>query len=140
MIPRNLPPLAYHPGVTPRPDESLFAPFKRLPIPATAEALAQTEAFRLGFTLFERGYFWEAHEVWEPVWMALPDGADKQLVQGLIQLANAGLKRAMGRDQAARRILTRADLHLAQAFYAPGIAPMGISKAQTDAMRVAIAL
>lgn len=39
-----------------------------------------------GITLFNRGDYFEAHEVWESVWMS-QSGPDKQFYQGLIQAA-----------------------------------------------------
>ena len=53
----------------------------------------------------QEGYFWEAHEMFESIWMACPPNApEKLLVQSLIQDANAALKRRMGREQAAVRL------------------------------------
>ena len=72
-------------------------------------ALAQTTAFRHGLAFLDAGYFWEAHEVLEPVWLALPDDAPaRRFVQGLIQLANARLKARMGRPKAADRLFVMA--------------------------------
>ncbi len=71
----------------------------------SAEALAESAAFRLGLIFLEEGYFWEAHEVLEPVWMVLPQGSvERDFVQGLIQLANGCLKLAMARPKAALRL------------------------------------
>lgn len=39
-----------------------------------------------GIVLFNRGDFFEAHEVWESLWMEIT-GPDKPFVQGLIQAA-----------------------------------------------------
>ncbi|MDD9908630.1 MAG: DUF309 domain-containing protein [Ahrensia sp.] len=71
----------------------------------TPEALVGSEAFQCGLHYLETGYFWEAHEVLEPVWLALPAGsAERFLVQALIQFANAKLKLEMQRPRAAKRI------------------------------------
>ena len=71
----------------------------------TPKALAQSKAFLVGLHYLETGYFWEAHEVLEPVWMALPESGDhRSLVQALIQFANAQLKLEMGRPKAAQRL------------------------------------
>ena len=108
----SLPPHAYVPGRTARHDAALFRDEIAEIAPAmTAEALAASRAWRGGWACFNAGFFWEAHELFEPVWMALPpDAPERQLVQGAIQLANAGLKRSMGRPEAVRRLV-----HLAQA-------------------------
>lgn len=39
-----------------------------------------------GIVLFNRGDFFEAHEVWESLWMEMP-APEKKFVQGLIQAA-----------------------------------------------------
>ena len=82
-----------------------------MPICATAQLgmspaqLAQSEAFCTGLFYLQRGYFWEAHELFEPVWMALEEGSEeRRLLQALIQLANAQLKLRMHRPKAASRL------------------------------------
>ena len=71
----------------------------------SAAELARTDAWRAGWQYLETGYFWESHEVWEPVWMALPVGAqERALAQAAIQLANASLKARMGRPRAVSRL------------------------------------
>lgn len=71
----------------------------------TCKNVFETEAWALGGVLFDRGYFWEAHEVWEPLWLALPGNCLQRLVvQAAIQLANAALKREMGRPNAVQRL------------------------------------
>lgn len=97
---------AYLPGLTRRHEEGAFDDLR-----ATAragmspEALSRCDAFVAGLQLIDEGFFWEAHEVLEPVWMALDEGsAERRLVQGLIQIANGELKAAMGRPKAALRL------------------------------------
>jgi hypothetical protein len=69
------------------------------------ETLAASDAFQCGLHYLETGYFWEAHEVLEPIWMVLPiDCDERQLVQALIQFANAQLKLEMRRPKAAQRL------------------------------------
>ena len=59
-------------------------------------AKADEQAFRYGVDLYNRGFFWEAHEVWEAVWLAAPPNSGRrQGVRALIQMANAVLKRDM---------------------------------------------
>lgn len=114
-----LPPVPHFPGRTPRPDPALFAPLQTDP-----EA-----AFQAGLATFSARYYWEAHECWEPAWMAQPPAsAGRHLLRGLIQLANAGLKRRMGRDAAAARILALAEGHLREVRGAPlGMGPEAVS-------------
>lgn len=53
----------------------------------------QSAAYRRGFTLFNAGYYWEAHEVWESLWHAHGRrGPTADLLRGLIKLAAAGVK------------------------------------------------
>ncbi|WP_164661351.1 DUF309 domain-containing protein [Tropicibacter sp. Alg240-R139] len=67
--------------------------------------LAACEAWDAGWSFFETGFFWEAHEVWEAVWQVLPpNSAERRFVQAVIQLANALLKEKMNRPQAVRRL------------------------------------
>ena len=49
------------------------------------------EALARGADLFNRRQYWEAHEAWEDLWLALEDDP-KLFVQGLIQVAAAGHK------------------------------------------------
>lgn len=97
---------AYVPGETLRHPEGAFDAIRDSVTPGLApEALAATEAWRTGLRWLEEGYYWEAHEVLEPVWMAAPPNApERHLVRAVIQCANARLKRRMGRENAARRL------------------------------------
>lgn len=71
----------------------------------SADALTSSVAWRAGWTFLNAGCYWEAHEVWEAVWLALPpNSAERRFVQAVIQLANALLKEKMNRPNAARRL------------------------------------
>ena len=97
--PRWRPAYAYLPGKTPRHAEGTCDRFA-----FDRADLAGSERWQLALACLREGYFWEAHELLEPVWMDLPEDApERALVQGLIQLANAGLKRRMGRAGAVAR-------------------------------------
>jgi len=97
---------AYVPGVSERHPEGYFDHVRSTAREGmTAEALTRSDAFQLGLRYLDTGYFWEAHEVLEPVWLALPTGQDERLlVQALIQFANAQLKLKMQRPKAAKRL------------------------------------
>ena len=101
-----LPPYAYIPGKTPRHAEGFFDAIRNTAQPGMGlRALLGSAAFETGLAYLHAGFNWEAHEVFEPVWMALPAGsAGRDFVQGLIQLANARLKLEMGRPRAAARL------------------------------------
>ncbi|MCB1391489.1 MAG: DUF309 domain-containing protein [Rhodobacteraceae bacterium] len=127
----RLPPEPHLPGRTPRPDPALFAPLLAGVQGSDAAALSGGAAFRAGFDAFAAGYYWEAHEFWEPVWAALPPAsAERHLLRGLIQLANAGLKRRMDRPGAARRILQLAESALDEAFGTRRSRVMGVDRAR----------
>ncbi|WP_323034714.1 DUF309 domain-containing protein [Pararhodobacter sp.] len=129
------------PGRTPRPDDAVFAPLKAsIPAAASVADLASGIAFAAGFEALEAGYYWEAHEIWEPVWMRLPPASrERHLLQGLIQLANAALKHRMGKTIAFRRILGLADHELAEAFRAHDGLLMGKDRDYIASLRQAIA-
>lgn len=108
MIPT--PPYAYIPGQTRRHDPQLFA---ELTVPENSDDLTATLAWRAGLHYLENGFFWEAHEALEPIWMATrPNSAERHLVQALIQFANASLKAVMQRPKAVTRLCDIASEHL----------------------------
>ena len=56
--------------------------------------------------MLRAGFYWEAHEVWESVWLGCaPNSRGKALIKALIQFSNARLKARMGRPQAAARLI-----------------------------------
>lgn len=102
----DLPAYAYIPGQTPRHAEGSFDPLRVTARAGMgAEQLSRCAAWRTGLTYLEAGFNWEAHELMEPVWMALPEGSnERRLVQMMIQLANASLKARMERPRAVLRL------------------------------------
>jgi predicted metal-dependent hydrolase len=62
-----------------------------------------------GIDLFNAGYYWEAHEAWEAVWVAAGRrGAVADFLKALIKLAAGGVKIREGAAAGARRHLRRA--------------------------------
>lgn len=120
---------AYVPGLTPRHPEGAFDDIREgLASSMTEEELAASSAFRHGLIYLEGGFHWEAHEVLEPVWMAArPNSAERYLLQGLIQIANARLKIAMGRPGAALKLCRIAAGLLAEAGQGGASVVMGVS-------------
>lgn|GEM_PF-5107248 len=53
--------------------------------------------FEQGTSLFTAGEFWESHEEWERVWIALDRNQTKIAVQVLIQTAACGVLMSQGR-------------------------------------------
>ena len=124
------PAYAHVPGRTPRHAAGAFDGLcATVPAdPSVADAFG-CDAWRAGVQFWQRGYFWEAHEVWEAVWMALEAGSDaRQLVRGMIQLANAELKVQMERPHAVLRLCAIAEAELAP-LAAPPSAPPSASLA-----------
>jgi uncharacterized protein len=124
-----LPPTRHVPASGSAPDHAFFAAIKAQCPPRVSDAnWREVPPYLYGFDLYAAGYFWEAHEVWEPVWMACaPNSRERQLMAGLIQLANACLKLEMGRLRAARRLLGEALRHVAEAAQkAAGTPLMGL--------------
>ena len=81
-----------------------------------------------GTRLFKSGFFWEAHEVWEAVWLrAAPNSRERFLLQGMIHLTNAFLKQKCGQVKAAQRLKTLAEECFVRAFQgAKGLSVMGV--------------
>lgn len=107
---------AYIPRKTPRHPEDTFSLLCNTVQPGDDIAtLTRSDAWRCGLEWLHAGYYWEAHELFESVWMVLPQNApERRLVQALIQLANAGLKTRMGKPKAAARLLEIAERLLAE--------------------------
>lgn len=110
----DLPPHAYVPGRTPRHADGTFDDIcTSAKFASGVDGLARSKAWQTGLEWLRDGYYWEAHELFEAVWMALPEDApERQMVQALIQVANGHLKFRMGRPEAARRVVERANAHL----------------------------
>jgi len=98
---RALPDHRYVPGKNARPEEKHERGLASLVPP---ERLHETELFRYGVDLFNRSFFWEAHEAWETLWQDCPEGPVRQALQGLIQLAAANLKEVQGVPTGASRL------------------------------------
>jgi len=100
------PAYSYVPGFNQRHSEDAFDSVKAgISAAMSVDELAECSAFQHGLLYLNGGYYWEAHEVFEPVWMSLPaDSDEKRFVQALIQVANACLKHRMQRPNASLRL------------------------------------
>lgn len=99
----RLPPHAYVPGKTPRHPEDWFEFIKSSLTPQAH--VVETQCWKTGLYYLHQGYHWECHELLEPVWMSLPNPSpERDMVQALIQLANARLKLKMERPKATLRL------------------------------------
>jgi len=100
------PEVPYVPGQTPRPADGTYDSLRNTAQAGMTPAqLAGCDAWTVGWRFLEAGCHWEAHEVWEAVWLALPqNSAERRFVQAVIQLANGLLKEKMGRPAATLRL------------------------------------
>jgi hypothetical protein len=110
---RALPPYTYVPARAPHPvtdpaGHSFGRPAPAPSPPAPGEWAACGE-YLYGVDLFNRGYYWEAHEAWEAVWAAAGRaGPVADFFKGLIKLAAAGVKWRAANPAGARRHARRA--------------------------------
>ena len=108
---RSLPRYRYVPGVRPHPTRDPAGhSYESAPnrhAPWSAEAWRSLQDWLYGVDLFNRFYFWEAHEAWEGLWASVPRGSPPSLLlQGLIQIAAALLKTHMRVPAGARVLCT----------------------------------
>lgn len=110
---RSLPPYAYVPGGFPHPvrdpEGHMFGRDEGPPEPLDPANWRACREYLYGIDLFNHGYYWEAHEVWEGLWHACGrSGAMGDFLQGLIKLAAAGVKAREGNPNGVRRHARRA--------------------------------
>lgn len=106
---RQLPPYAYLPGRFPHPIRDRDGHSFGVEPESTAEPCLRSEAFAWGIDLFNHGFYWEAHEAWEPLWRAAhADDPRRLLLKGLILLAAAGVKMREGKRAGMTRHAGRA--------------------------------
>ncbi len=86
--------------------------FRPLPVGARAAAL------RDGLAAYERGDFFEAHELLEPAWMGTDDPGERAFLQGLIKLAAAYVHDVRGNPAGIVKNLTGARAWLLEASIA----------------------
>jgi hypothetical protein len=130
---RPLPGYRFIPGETPHPTADPrghsyrppgVPPPPAPPYPGPAH-WAECETYLFGCDLYNHAYWWEAHEAWESLWLQAPvEGEDRQLLQGLIQTANAHLKLRMRRFKAVDTLRGRYRAHLAPLAAQLGQAPL----------------
>lgn len=104
----ELPPYTHVPGRTPHP---ISDPAGHMHQHHAADTTTRTNQqwFDDALHLFQQGYYWEAHEAWEQLWIALGrKGETANLVKGLIKLAASGVKMLECNPIGAQRHATRA--------------------------------
>lgn len=119
---RPLPPYSYVPGRFPHPirdpsGHSYKAPGiqqethrRSLTAPVSlASDWKLSSVYLFGIDLFNHGFYWEAHETWEQLWIEFGrSGRDADFIKGLIKLAAAGVKAREGRPIGVQRHACRA--------------------------------
>lgn len=103
---RELPPYRHLPGVTPHPIRHPDGHGTRSSGVVAEDSVEEAlQAVPYGVDLYNRGYWWEAHEVWEGAWLRRGrTGPEAEFLRGLIQLAAAHLKIRLERYRGARRL------------------------------------
>lgn len=119
---RPLPPYSYVPGYFPHPiSDPAGHSYKRYATPGETERpdpsiridfaseWRLSSAYLFGIDLFNHGFYWEAHETWEQLWIEFGrSGRDADFFKGLIKLAAAGVKAREGRALGVQRHALRA--------------------------------
>ncbi|MEM9353028.1 MAG: DUF309 domain-containing protein [Planctomycetota bacterium] len=115
---RPLPPYSHVPGLTPHPVSDprghMHGQEEEEPSALEPEAWEQSPTFLYAIDLFNYGYYWEAHEAWEQLWIAAGRaGGAADFLKGLIKLAAAGVKLREGNSEGVLRHGKRAEQLLA---------------------------
>ena len=93
-------------------------------------------AFLHSLHLIKKEFFWEAHEVLEAMWMRTPrNSREYHFVQGMIHVANGGLKARMGRESAVTRIRDLA-MGCFERSFRPGVEDLMFEMTFEDAIRL----
>ena len=95
------------------------------PLPAAA----RWRAYHLALEAYDRGDFFETHELLEPAWMGTDDPAERALHQGLIKLAAAFVHGVRGNPTGIAKNLVGARDRLAEAAGSPAAAASGLDVA-----------
>lgn len=108
-----LPPYSYVTGRFPHPTRDpaghSYGHTPAEPPPLDPDHWQASRAYLYGCDLFNHGFYWEAHEVWEGLWKACGrHGATADFLKALIKLAAAGVKHREGRAEGVRRHAKRA--------------------------------
>ncbi len=119
---RPLPPYSYVPGRFPHPirdpaghsykapgiQQEPHRPSLTAPVSLASDWKSASD-YLFGIDLFNHGFYWEAHETWEQLWLEFGrSGRDADFIKGLIKLAAAGVKAREGRLIGVQRHACRA--------------------------------
>jgi hypothetical protein len=130
--PEPLPAYSYYPGCPwPHPNRSFDGQSSHVADRRTALPGREREwwraRFQRGVELFNAGYYWEAHEVWEDLWhVERRTGPTAEVLKGLIKLAAAGVKVRERRESGVRTHCRRAAMSFALAAEQGGRHQLGL--------------
>lgn len=115
--PRLFPSYRYLPGQTPHPRRNprghSYGQSEPKPGLFPADQWERSDDYRYGIDLYNFAYWWESHEIFEGLWHAAGrNSVQGNFFQSLIQLAAANLKRFMGNDVAAWKLIHAGILRL----------------------------
>jgi uncharacterized protein len=104
---RPFPPYAYAPGDTPHPTRDprghSYAAGFEIPERPDPEEWRACRDYLYGIDLFNHGFYWEAHEAWEGLWVACCRcDPTATYLQALVSLAAAVLKARLGSARGVR--------------------------------------
>ena len=104
---RELPAYAYVPGESPHPTRDRhghsFGSEPDTPEPPDPKDWRSCPDYLYGIDLFNHGFYWEAHEAWEGLWVACGrQGTTAIYLQALINLAATGFKARWGNVRGMR--------------------------------------
>lgn len=111
FVDEPFPPYRFVPGKTPHPFAHAegYGHGASRPVPELlpAERWKESTAYLRGCDFFNRGWWWEAHEVWEELWHVVEghDLRQHRLLKALIQLSACALNRERGVGGGAERLL-----------------------------------
>ena len=103
------PSYTYIPGLSPHPRHDPAGHNLKIKIEGN-DTFTQTqwimcEPYLLGFDMFNHGFYWEAHEVWETLWQAIErKGSRAKFLKGLIKLAASGVKARQVSNSGVKRL------------------------------------
>jgi len=111
-----LPPYSYIPDRLPHPIRDprghMYGRPPQPPTPLDPARWQECRTYLHGIDLFNHGYYWEAHEVWEGPWrLAGRETTLGQFLQGLIKLAAAGVKVRQGMPAGVAQLAAGAAEH-----------------------------
>jgi len=140
-----LPPYAFVPGrgwphPTSSPDGHSFGQGRVAAEPIRDDDWARSAEYRRGVTLFNAGYYWEAHEAWEALWHAHGrHGPTADVLKGLIKLAAVGVKVREGQRHGVVTHARRAAALFKAAEQAGGPRQLGLDLREWAALSLALA-